>query len=64
MEWVKIDEDNEATLPVEGIEVLIYSEEGYMSVEKRSANVNHIYADTTDGGYATHWMHLPPPPKR
>ena len=58
MEWISVDD----RLPNEGYEVLIYSEEGRISVEKRQKGKDYIYSHQTDSGNATHWMPLPEPP--
>ena len=63
LEWIKIDESDNLTLPVWGMEVLIYSEEGRVSVEKRHKVEDFIYSHSTDSGVATHWAFLPEPPK-
>lgn len=63
MKWIKINEDDPSTLPPARIEVLVYSEEGYISVEERREGQGTIYAEATDSGYATHWMTLPDSPQ-
>lgn len=56
--WHKIDKDNPTTLPECDISVLILSEEGYFSVEKRNKGEDFIYSDTTDSGCAVAWAYL------
>ena len=61
MNWINV---NDKMPDVKG-EYLVYSEEGYISVEKYDPKKGvDIYCDSTDSGYATHWMELPEPPKR
>lgn len=57
--WIRIDEDDNNTLPEVGKEVLIVSEEGRMSVERRRNGNDFIYSDSTDTGVALFWMDLP-----
>jgi hypothetical protein len=60
MKWISVKE----RLPIKGDEVLCYSEEGCVSVEKIRYNNDIPYCEQTDSGYATHWMPLPKPPKQ
>jgi len=60
MEWINVND----RLPEHGVEVLCISEEGRISVEERMKGQEWIYCDKTDSGNATHWMPLPPPPKK
>lgn len=57
MEWISVKE----RLPEKKDEYLVFSEEGYISVEKYVGGED-IYCDSNDSGYATHWMPLPKPP--
>lgn len=56
--WNKIDPDNPTTLPEVNKSVLICSEEGYVSVEKRRKGEDFIYSDSTDTGCAIGWAYL------
>jgi len=59
VEWFKISEDDDSTLPPVGLRVLIISAEGTMSIEKRSPNQGFIYSDSTDSGCAIYWAFQP-----
>jgi hypothetical protein len=63
MNWIKINEEDNTTLPEFGKEVLIVSEEGRISVEYRMHKENFIYSHQTDSGCAKYWMELPELPK-
>lgn len=58
MKWISVKE----RMPELKEEIICCSEEGYISVEKYRGG-DDIYCDSTDSGYATHWMPLPEPPE-
>lgn len=57
--WISVEDQ----LPEPNVDVLIYSEEGRISVERREKRNNFIYSDQTDSGCATYWMPLPDSPQ-
>lgn len=59
VEWFKISEDDDSTLPPVGLRVLIISAEGTMSIERRRHNQGFIYSDSTDSGCAIYWAFQP-----
>ena len=56
--WISIKD----MFPDKSCKILACSEEGVIGVEEFKKGDRSIYCDSTDSGYATHWMPLPEKP--